>query len=68
MKLLFQTEIILFNIFKKILFIYLRETVRGRAQARWGEEREAYSPVIGEPDVGVDPGTLWSWTEQKADA
>lgn len=32
-----------------------------------GAEGEAVFPLSGEPDAGLDPGTLGSQTEQKAD-
>ena len=49
--------------FFKILFIYSRDTQR--EPETW--EREKQAPY-GEPDVGLDPGTLGSWPEPKADA
>ena len=55
-------------IFKKILFIYLfiheRHTQRERQRHR---QREKQGPCR-EPDVGLDPGTLGSHPEPKADA
>ena len=33
-----------------------------------GPEREAYSLLSREPDAGLDPRTLGSWPEPKADA
>jgi len=53
-----------FLFFLKILFIYLteRDTSRGRGKGEAGFLRGR------EPDVGLDPRTLRSWPEPKADA
>ena len=53
-----------FVFFFKILFIYLRETQRERQRHR---QREKQAP-FREPDVGLDPRTLGSQPEPKADA
>ena len=51
---------------KKIVFIYLRE--REHEQRREAEgEGEAGSPLSREPDRGLQPRTLRSWPEPKAD-
>ena len=57
-------------LFFKILFIYLteRDTAREETQAGGGGEGEAGFPRIREPDVGLDPRTLGSRPEPKADA
>ena len=53
----------------------MREQVRDRENVcmswRWREEKgkgEAGSPLSREPDLGLDPRTLGSWPEPKADA
>ena len=51
---------------KKILFIYLIERVQARGAAD-GEE-EAGSPLSREPNTELNPRTLGSWPELKADA
>ena len=54
-------------IFFQILFIYLT----GREKARAGgvsERRRSRPSLSGEPNTGLDPRTLGSWPEQKADA
>ena len=43
-------------------------TERERTQAEEGAEREADSPRSKEPDAGLDPKTLESLPELKADA
>jgi len=58
-------------IFFNILFIHLRQ--RDKRERAWagGEaegEEEADSPLSQEPNVGLDPRTLGSWSEPKADA
>jgi len=53
----------MWNLFFKILFIYLRESMSGG-----GVEGEAGSPPSREPDAGLDPKTPRSWPEPKADA
>ena len=53
-----------FYLFLKILFIYSWETHRKRQRHR---QREKQAPC-GEPDVGLDPRTLGSCPEPKADA
>jgi len=60
----------MFFFFLKILFIYLTERERARegTQAGGVGEGEAGFLRSGEPDVGLDPGTLRSWPEPKADA
>jgi len=45
-------------------FIYLFDREREREQG----EGEAGLPLGGEPDAGLDPGTLRSWPGLKADA
>ena len=47
-------------IFKKILFIYLRERVRENISRGRGAEGEADSSLSREPDSGLDPRTLGS--------
>ena len=56
--------------FFKILFIYLteRQAVREGTQAGGVGEEEAGSQQSREPDVGLDPRTLGSHLELKADA
>jgi len=58
------------DFFFKISFIYLRQTDRERAQAEGvaEAEREADSPLIREPNAGLDPKTLGSRPEPKAAA
>ena len=60
----------LIPIFFKILFIYLmeRETAREGTQAGGVGEEEASSQWSREPDAGLDPRTLGSRPEPKADA
>ena len=58
---------VFFN-FLKTDFIYLRDRARQGAQARWGAEGEADSPLSKVPYAGLDPGTPGSWPELKADA
>ena len=50
--------------FLKILSIYLRER---ESEHRWGREGEAGSSLSREPDIGLDPRTLRSWPEPKAE-
>ena len=57
-------HLIIFSLFKKILFIYSWETHRERQRYR---QREKQAPC-GEPDAGLDPGTPGSQPEPKADA
>ena len=56
--------------FLKILFIYLteRQPVRKGTQAGGVGEEEAGSQRSREPDAGLDPGSLGSQPELKADA
>ena len=54
-------------------FIYLVETKReqthkGKREGRAEGEGEADSPLSKEPDAGLNPRTLRSWAEPKADA
>ena len=55
---------LLITFLKKILFIHSWETERQRQRHR---QREKQAPCR-EPDVGLDPGTLGSRSELKADA
>ena len=55
-----------FNFFLKILFIYSWETQRERGRQRH-RQREKQAPHR-EPDAGLDPGTVGSHPEPKADA
>ena len=60
-------------ILKIYWFIYLRERestlVQGSmSRGRAGGEEEADAPLSREPNVGLDPRTLGSWSEMKADA
>ena len=57
-----HTQILNSGFFFKILFIYSRETQRGRDRQR---EKQA---LWGEPHAGLQPRTLGSHLEQKADA
>ena len=52
------------------LFIYLFDRQRWQVGREAGRERgrEAGSLLSREPDVGLDPKTLGSWPEQKAEA
>ena len=56
--------------FKKNIYLFIWE--RGRERAQVGEgaegEGEADFPLSREPDAGLDPKTLRSWPEVKADA
>ena len=59
--------------FKNILFILfyficLFDGERESAQAGGVREGEAGFPLSKEPNVGLDPRTLRSWPEPKADA
>ena len=56
--------------FLEILFIYLfvRESEQERTHAGGRAEGEADSPLSEELDAGLDPGTLGSWPDLKADA
>ena len=54
--------------FFKIVFIYLTESARGGTQAGEMGEGEAVSQQSREPDAGLDPRTLGSGPELKADA
>ena len=49
-------------------FFYLRERARARREAEGERKREADSPPSREPYVGLDPRTLGSRPEPKADA
>ena len=61
--------IICYYFSKKILFERQWEREREKHDWGWeGTEGEADSSLSREPDVGVDPGTLRSWPELKADA
>ena len=55
--------------FLKILFVYLRERVSKteREQVERGEEEEADSLWSRGPATGLDPRTLGSCSEPKAD-
>ena len=50
--------------FFKGLYLFMRDTERERQRHR---QREKQAPC-GEPDAGLDPRTLGSCTEPKADA
>ena len=56
--------------FFKILFIYLTEieTASGRGNRSRGSGRGRSRLIAGEPDVGLDPITLGSRPEPKAEA
>ena len=56
--------------FLNILFIYLtgRKPLREETQAGGVGEGESGFPMSREPDVGLDPRTLGSHPEPKADA
>jgi len=45
-----------------------RDTAGEGTQAGGVGEGEAGFPLGGGPDVGLDPGTLGSWPEPRADA
>jgi len=45
-----------------------RDSMNGAGDGRAGGEREAGFPPSREPDAGLDPRTLGSWPEPKADA
>ena len=45
----------------------MRDRERAQAGGAAEEEREAGSPLSKEPDAGLDPRTLGSWPEPKAD-
>ena len=51
-------------------FIYLFDRERAQVGREAGRERgrEAGSLLSREPDAGLDPGTLGSWPEPKAEA
>ena len=57
-------------IFLKILFIYLtgREIASERGNTSRGSGRGRSMVIAEEPDVGLDPRTLGSWSETRADA
>lgn len=60
-----------FSLFLRILFIYFRQSEPEREREWVGElgtEREADSPQNKEPATGLDPRTLGSWPELKADS
>ena len=56
--------------FKKILFIYLTERKCERAQEGGAAEAEGETdcPLSRKPNTGLDPRTLRTWPEPKADA
>jgi len=54
--------------FKDFIYLAERETAREGTQAGRVREGEAGFPQSREPDVGLDPRTLGSLSEPKADA
>ena len=70
----FLTTFKLSDYFKDFIYLFETERERERAHTRGGEwggaegEGEADSPLSREADVGLDPRTLGSWPEPKADA
>ena len=54
--------------FLKISYLFIWERMRAREITEGEEGGEADSPLSSEFDVGLDPRTLRSWPELKADA
>ena len=65
----FSSQVFLFIYFFKD-FIYSFDRQRSQVGREAGRERgrEASSPLSREPDAGLDPRTLRSWPELKAEA
>ena len=58
-----STAALFIYIFKDFIYLFMRDTQRERQRHRQREKQAA----CREPDVGLDPGTLGSRSELKAD-